>query len=187
MALEAGREEARAASARAVLGEHAFLLRGRPTRLEAEVHPAARRPIVEHLPPVVTVILPPGGLAAAETVAEAWLRGQASSDLEERLAARSGEMGLRHGRVHVRDQASRWGSCSSSTNLAFSWRLVLAPPEVLDYLVVHELAHLVEMNHSAAFWAVVARYCPDWHRSRRWLRSNAGQLRVPLVAARRLA
>jgi predicted metal-dependent hydrolase len=184
MAGVADRQAARTASARAALGAHAFLLRGRLTRLVAEVHPAARQASVEHLPGALTVVLPPGALDAAEAVAEAWLRRQAAVDLAERLAVRSGEMGLRHGRVRVRDQASRWGSCSTTTNLAFSWRLVLAPPEVLDYLVVHELAHLVEMNHGPAFWALVGRHCPDWRRSRRWLRANEEQLRVPLSAAR---
>jgi predicted metal-dependent hydrolase len=184
MALAARRQEERTASAQSGLGRHAFLLRGRPVRLEAEVHAAARQPIVEHWPDRLTVILPPDGRETAEEVAGAWLRRQASYDLDDRLAARSGEMGLRYGRVRVRDQSTRWGSCASTTNLAFNWRLVLAPPAVLDYVVVHELAHLVEMNHGPAFWALVARHCPDWRQSRRWLRSNHELLRVPLSAGR---
>jgi predicted metal-dependent hydrolase len=93
-------------------------------------------------------------------------------------------MRVGYGRVSVRDQATRWGSCSTSTNLAFNWRLVLAPPEVLDYVVVHELAHLVEMNHGPAFWALVGRHCPDWRHSKRWLLANHERLRLPLSAAR---
>lgn len=199
---------ARAAAAQAALGGHAFLLRGRTTRLEAEEHPGARFPIVEHVPVgsrpvqmrlpllgrgeaepgpetgVLRIVVVPGQLARAEAVAQEWLRSQAELDLAERLRLRAAEMGLTYGRVAVRDQTSRWGSCSSSTNLAFNWRLVMAPPEVLDYVVVHELAHLVELNHGPRFWAVVERFCPDWRRSRRWLRTHHPELRVPLRARR---
>jgi predicted metal-dependent hydrolase len=184
MALVSRQRRERDAGVQARLGPHAFLLRGCPVRLEAGVHAAARTPIVEHRPERLTVILPPDGRESAEEVAEAWLRRQAGYDLADRLAARSAEMGLRHGLVRVRDQATRWGSCASTTNLAFNWRLVMAPPQVLDYVVVHELAHLVEMNHGPAFWAVVARHCPEWRWSRRWLRSNHELLRVPLLAGR---
>jgi predicted metal-dependent hydrolase len=184
VSLEGERQAARAASAQAGLGPHALLLRGKAVRLEAEVHPAARSPIVEHRPSRLTVILPVDGSETAEAVAEAWLRRQAAADLADRLAVRGHEMGVRYGVVRVRDQATRWGSCSTTTNLAFSWRLVQAPPEVLDYVVVHELAHLIEMNHGPAFWALVERHCPDWRRSRRWLRANQERLRLPLSAAR---
>jgi predicted metal-dependent hydrolase len=184
MKLAAREEEARTASVRAGLGPQVFLLRGRPVRLEAETHPAARRPILEHRPDRLTVILPPDGPKSAEEVAAAWLRRQAAADLADRLAVRSAEMGLHHGQVRVRDQATRWGSCAATTNLAFNWRLVLAPPPVLDYVVVHELAHLAEMNHGPKFWAIVARHCPDWRSSRQWLRANQELLRVPLIAGR---
>jgi predicted metal-dependent hydrolase len=182
MALVARREEARAESVQARLGPHAFLLRGQPVRLEVERHPGARQPSVEHRPDRLTVVLPPDARQTAEDVAEAWLRRQATYDLTDRLAARSEQMSLRYGLVRVRDQATRWGSCAATTNLAFNWRLVLAPPAVLDYVVVHELAHLSEMNHGPAFWALVALHCPDWRWSRRWLRANYELLRVPLAA-----
>jgi predicted metal-dependent hydrolase len=69
----------------------------------------------------------------------------------------------------VRDQSSRWGSCSTTGALSYSWRLILAPPFVLEYLAVHEVAHLVEMNHSARFWRLVNRLCPDVARAKVWL------------------
>ena len=175
---------ARATAAQQGLGEHTFLLRGRPIRLEAEEHPGARYSIVEHMPPLLRIVLPPGQLGLAEEIALGWLREQAAADLTERLRVRGAEMGLQHGRVTVRDQSSRWGSCSSTTNLAFSWRLVMAPPDVLDYVVVHELAHLAQMNHSPAFWALVEQHCPNWKRWRRWLRVYHREMRVPLLAAR---
>ena len=74
--------------------------------------------------------------------------------------------------VTFRDTRSRWGSCTSDGSLMLSWRLVLAPPEILDYVVAHEVAHLVEMNHSAAFWAVVADLCPDYRAAKTWLRTD---------------
>lgn len=82
----------------------------------------------------------------------------------------------RYSALVLRDTRSRWGSCSSTGRLMFSWRLVMAPPEVLDYVAAHEVAHLVEMNHSRAFWDVVARLCPDYPRRRRWLRDHGAVL-----------
>jgi predicted metal-dependent hydrolase len=72
-------------------------------------------------------------------------------------------------RVAVRDQSSRWGSCSTTGVLSFSWRLILAPSAVLNYLAAHEVAHLVEMNHSPRFWRLVQRLCPDHERAKIWL------------------
>lgn len=79
-------------------------------------------------------------------------------------------------RISLRDTRSRWGSCTSQGNLMFSWRLAMAPPVVLDYVAAHEVAHLVEMNHSAAFWRVVAGLCPEFEAHRRWLRTEGADL-----------
>ena len=79
------------------------------------------------------------------------------------------------GRITIRNQKTRWGSCSSVGNLNYNWKLVLMPPGVLDYVVVHELAHRREMNHSAAFWKVVATWMPDYKKYRKWLRDNGNQ------------
>jgi predicted metal-dependent hydrolase len=79
-------------------------------------------------------------------------------------------------RVSVRDTSSRWGSCSSTGRLSYSWRLILAPPFVLDYLAAHEVAHLVEMNHSARFWRVVRSVCPDMERAKAWIDAHGADL-----------
>lgn len=97
--------------------------------------------------------------------------------IEERLAHFSERMGLAYGKVSVRDQKTRWGSCSSKGNLNFNWRLVFAPGAVLDYVVVHELAHLRELNHSRRFWKLVERFSPDYREHRRWLYDNYRLLR----------
>lgn len=85
-------------------------------------------------------------------------------------------MGISYGRITIREQKTRWGSCSSKGNLNFNWRLILAPEEVLDYVVVHELAHRREMNHSKAFYAVVESVLPDYRQARRWLRDHGDSL-----------
>jgi hypothetical protein len=85
-------------------------------------------------------------------------------------------LGVTIKRVSIRDQTSRWGSCTTAGVLSYSWRLILAPPHVLDYLAAHEVAHLVEMNHSRAFWRVVARICPEWERAKGWLNANGNAL-----------
>lgn len=82
----------------------------------------------------------------------------------------------RYSRLTLRDTRSRWGSCTADGALMYSWRLIMAPPEVLDYVAAHEVAHLVEMNHSAAFWAVVERLCPDWRQQRKWLHDHGQSL-----------
>lgn len=78
--------------------------------------------------------------------------------------------------VEIRNQQTRWGSCSTNGTLSLNWRLLLAPPEIVDYVVIHELAHLREHNHSAAFWTIVADQDPEWETHRNWLRENATEL-----------
>ncbi|HXZ46618.1 MAG TPA: SprT family zinc-dependent metalloprotease [Pseudolabrys sp.] len=105
-----------------------------------------------------------------------YLKREAQRDLEaaSRLAARS--LGVTIKRVSVRDQSSRWGSCSSSGVLSYSWRLILAPPFVLDYLAAHEVAHLIEMNHSRRFWRLVEHVCPEMGRAKAWLDAHGTDL-----------
>lgn len=85
-------------------------------------------------------------------------------------------VGVSYGRVAIRRQKTKWGSCSSKGNLNFNCLLALAPPEVLDYVVVHELCHRLEMNHSPRFWAQVRRVLPDYEKPRRWLKENGNRL-----------
>ncbi len=96
--------------------------------------------------------------------------------LQQRAAYFAQRMGVDYGRISVRDQKTRWGSCSAKGNLNFNWRLILAPEQVLDYVVVHELAHRREMNHSKRFWALVEAVLPDYQSRRRWLKENGDLL-----------
>ena len=105
-----------------------------------------------------------------------FLKREAKRDLDAASRRYAAALGVAIKRVTVRDQASRWGSCTAGGVLSYSWRLILAPAFVLDYLAAHEVAHLVEMNHSPRFWRVVARICPDWERARGWLNTQGNAL-----------
>ncbi len=105
-----------------------------------------------------------------------FLRREAKRDLEAASRRFAAELGLTIQRIVVRDQSSRWGSCSTTGVLSFSWRLILAPGDVLNYLAAHEVAHLIEMNHSAKFWRLVQRLCPDHERAKAWLDVHGGDL-----------
>jgi predicted metal-dependent hydrolase len=114
------------------------------------------------------------------------LQASAVSEHDARRAARelvtmlveeeSTALGVAYRRIEIRDQRTRWGSCSPRATLSFNWRLVLAPFEVLDYVVVHELCHLREPNHSPRFWRLVATRRPEWRRQRDWLRDHGPEL-----------
>ncbi|MCU9848808.1 M48 family metallopeptidase [Defluviimonas sp. WL0024] len=106
----------------------------------------------------------------------AFLKLAARQRLQAASQAHAATIGRRIRRITLRDTRSRWGSCTAEGGLMFSWRLIMAPPEVLDYVAAHEVAHLVEMNHSPAFWAVVARLAPDYERHRAWLRRDGAEL-----------
>jgi predicted metal-dependent hydrolase len=105
-----------------------------------------------------------------------WLKRQAHLDLKTRVDVHAKRLGVSPKRLYVRDQTTRWGSCSTSGALSFSWRLVLAPPFVLDFLAAHEAAHLAHMNHGPRFWALVARTMPRHEEARSWLRKHGSSL-----------
>lgn len=98
-----------------------------------------------------------------------WLFEEARRDLDERVLHHARTLGVTPKRLTVRDQATRWGSCSTTGVLSFSWRLILAPSRILDYVAAHEVAHLKEMNHGPKFWALVTRTMPTMKEAKRWL------------------
>lgn len=107
---------------------------------------------------------------------ESLYRRLARDRFEARAEHFAAEMGVSFERIHVRNQRTRWGSCSTSGTISLNWRLVLAPPRILDYVVVHEVAHVIEPNHSDRFWAVVAEYDPEYETHRQWLDDHAVEL-----------
>lgn len=99
-------------------------------------------------------------------------RKLARSEFEEKAAYYAERMGVTYNRIAVKEQKTRWGSCSGKGNLNFNWKLILMPERILNYIVVHELAHLIEMNHSSAFWAQVEKIIPDYKKRVAWLRKS---------------
>ncbi|MEO1579853.1 MAG: SprT family zinc-dependent metalloprotease [Pseudomonadota bacterium] len=107
---------------------------------------------------------------------KALLREEARRALATASDRYAASLGRSYSRLTLRDTRSRWGSCTSEGALMYSWRLIMAPSEVLDYVAAHEVSHLVEMNHQPPFWAVVAKLCPDWQAHRDWLREHGDRL-----------
>ena len=114
----------------------------------------------------------PGNDADAPARVRAFLKARARDRLVEQSSRFAAALDRPFSKVTLRDPRSRWGSCSSSGRLMYSWRLILAPPEVLTYVAAHEVAHLVEMNHSRRFWANVEALMPEYAAPRRWLREH---------------
>lgn len=104
-----------------------------------------------------------------------WLRTEGVTRFRSKIENWSVRMGVEYGRVTIRDQKTRWGSCSGKGNLNFSWRLLMMPEEILDYVIVHELAHRREMNHSPCFWQIVGSYISDYEERKRWLKENGSR------------
>ena len=109
-------------------------------------------------------------------VLEQWYRKQAAKLIKERADKLSARLGLTYNRISIRGQKTRWGSCSHKGNLSFNWKLIMAPEPVIDYVVIHEIAHLKEMNHTKRFWELVAEYCPRWREHRKWLKDHGMEL-----------
>lgn len=101
-----------------------------------------------------------------------WYRREARDRIEAVVAAESARLGLYPTKISVRNQRSRWGSCSTSGTLSFNWRLVIGDPEALRYVIVHELVHIRHHNHSRAFWSALTAAMPDWKLQAAWLRAN---------------
>jgi predicted metal-dependent hydrolase len=131
-------------------GQSCLILEGRPGLHPGEIRVAPGRPVAPQV--------------------AALLKHRARARLVPACDRYATAVGRPYARITLRDTRSRWGSCTSSGNLMFSWRLAMAPPEILDYVAAHEVAHLVHMNHSTAFWDQVARLCPGYDQHRAWLR-----------------
>ncbi len=127
-----------------------------------------QRSISVHLPELIGENNNP---AVASSI-QNWYLAEATLQLQERTQYWAAQIGVKPKKLSLRDQKTRWGSCSSRGSISYNWRLIMAPPEVLDYLVIHELCHLLHPNHSTAYWQEVGRWCPDYRAHRRWLRLN---------------
>ncbi|QAV33812.1 M48 family peptidase [Fervidobacterium changbaicum] len=111
-----------------------------------------------------------------DILAKHWLRKRAEEYLPKRLKEISNVMGISYKKVQIRDVKTRWGSCSSKGTISLNWRLIMAPAEVIDYVLIHELAHIVHPNHSKAFWSFLASCFPQYKTCRMWLKDNGWTL-----------
>lgn len=146
-----------------------FSLLGKETTIRVHCL-AKKRTVVKMIGNELHVQTPNADPDHVRAAATAWFRYVAAKIIPERVAQLNAPLGFHFKNVIVRDQRSRWGSCSRRGTLSFNWRLLLVPPSVMDYLIFHELAHLQEMNHSIRFWRLVQKLCPTFRESERWLK-----------------
>lgn len=162
------------------LGEGEILFRGRPTRVSAEVSFTARRDRVNSTEGRIEVTLASKGRRDAASVLERALRAEARSDIDRQVATFSRQLSVNPGRLYIMEQQTKWGNCSRRGNLSFNWRLIMAPPEVLTYLVAHETLHLAIPDHSHRFWLALQSIDPEADRSRQWLAANGALIKADL-------
>jgi predicted metal-dependent hydrolase len=115
---------------------------------------------------------------AIPRILEKWYRQQAAKVFKQKADNFQLSMGLHYRAIYIRGQRTRWGSCSPAGNLTLNWKLLMAPEEIIDYVVIHELTHLRHMNHSKKFWDMVEHYCPNWKRYRKWLVTHEDELKA---------
>lgn len=135
-------------------------------------------PVLVNGDPVLRI---PGEGPARARKLLAFMKKEARNRLDEAVSRHAAAIDVRPRAIRITDTASRWGSCSSTRTLSFSWRIVMAPPEVLDYLAAHEVAHLREMNHGRDFWELVRSICPQMDRHKAWLRTHGATLHAVML------
>ena len=148
-----------------------LLLRVRVERWRQRSHVALRGEVLR-----VSVGAP--GPEAIRDALERWYRARAREEVEWRLDDACAHAGTSYRSLSIRSQQTRWASCSSNGTMSFNWRLLLAPEEILDYVVEHEVAHLEVLDHSERFWRLLGSRCPEYREHERWLRRNGSALRL---------
>jgi predicted metal-dependent hydrolase len=145
-------------------------VRGVPHRIHATGRLRGRIEVSE-IDGELSLLVPGEATHIARRLTE-WLKAEAQRDLADRSSQHAATLGVVVKSVAMRSQSTRWGSCSSTGKLNYNWRLILAPPFVLDYVAAHEVAHLVHMNHSPSFWKAVETALPDMNRGKAWLKAH---------------
>jgi predicted metal-dependent hydrolase len=157
---------------------------GETLRLSVRVEPGRRRDHAARRGDELRVALPADAERllpeddALRDALERWYRRRARVEVAPRLDAACARAGASYTRLQIRGQRTRWASCSSSGAMSFNWRLLLAPAEILDYVVEHEVAHLELLDHSPRFWRLLASRCPDWREHEAWLRRHGHALKL---------
>jgi predicted metal-dependent hydrolase len=152
------------------LGER-LTLRVRVERGRSRAH------VVRRIDDLHAAVARPGRQPLLRALAR-WYRARARAEIQTRLDAAAARAGVAYAGLQIRGQRTRWASCSAGGSMSFNWRLLLGPPEILDYVVEHEVAHLAVHDHSERFWSLLAARCPDWRERERWLRRHGHALRL---------
>jgi len=181
------RERARVAAMGPLRDGATFRYRGEPHLLRVLKAPPGRRTVVSReggdAGDELVIRLSARERRPLEAILESWLREHARTAILREIDRHAGPLGVRPEAVTIRDARTRWGSCSKARRLSFSWRLVLAPPEALETVVVHELSHIRVFGHGPDFWAIVASRRPDHRVWRKWLRDHSVELHAALDGA----
>jgi predicted metal-dependent hydrolase len=169
-------------AAMANLPQGTILLQGKPTRLEIKADLQSKKKIrILETPGKIEIQISPDDPKSAEGALEVYLKKKAGEIILFKVQDFAASTGNLPKKVSIRSQKSRWGSCSSRGTLSFNWRLMMVPPEVLDYVILHELTHLREPNHSKRFWEKLASLDPEYKIHRHWLKENQTYLYDPLI------
>ncbi len=153
-----------------------FSCLGNPVKLFVEHDPSARHGTAILCGGELRLVISDSSQRAVKLLFTAWCLARAKEVIPRRVAELNAEGHFSYSRIGVRNQRSRWGSCSRRGTLSFNWRLILAPPNVMDYIIYHELAHLTEMNHSVRFWRIVEHHFPGFRQAEKWLKYNGKSL-----------
>lgn len=170
-----GLEKKRASQKHYKTGE-SHLYMGVAFPLETKWKTGIKRPVVQLDENALVVYIPEENQISLKEVLENWYKAQAKEVFQARISHYATVTGLKPNRVAIKAQKTRWGSCSGKKNLNLNWHCIKAPLEVLDYVIVHELCHLVHMNHSHAFWTLVGQVMPDYEWRKKWLKVNGSAL-----------
>lgn len=157
-------------------GEVPFMARS--LQLRVVVEPGRVRSHVAARGDRLTVKVPDASYETVRSALEGWYRRRAREEVEPRLDAATARAGVPYAGLQIRGQRTRWASCSSSGAMSFNWRLLLAPPDILDYVVEHEVAHLTVHDHSSRFWSLLKSRMPGYREHERWLKRHGPSLRL---------
>jgi predicted metal-dependent hydrolase len=146
--------------------------RGSSLALDICIRPDGR-PVVRRDEGVLRVVASDCSPFAIRTIVENWYRREARRAITRRVDSLADAFGLSYNKIYIRNQRTRWGSCSTRGNLNFNWRLVTMPPVVMDYVIIHELSHLEQPNHSRHFWQLVESRCPSYRDHKSWLKEKS--------------
>lgn len=153
-----------------------FMYLGKGYPLQIELNDSLQVPEVKLYRGKLIIYTPTEDEEFLKIVVEKWYREKAKEIINERVGYYHYVIGVKPAKVTIKEQKKRWGSCSSLGNLNFNWKLIMAPPAVIDYVVVHEMAHLVHLNHSRDFWNLVESILPDYKERKKWLMNNGQRL-----------